>query len=224
MFIEAADITNLDSKRKNAQALVGMFEESAVDDLNSLLCGALIQTGEETTYVGVKGLYAVLPYWFTGISSVQDDTGTSMSFTFAPTVTSDGTGYGRVITLTNPYNGLIKVSGTSGFTTLPSALKTLLISLILAKADWQSGDNRTTSKSIEDYSHAWAQPQTYDSPLQQIHSQFNGTISKWSLCTDSDRFGSFAAPMPHHDMPWWWPTQQPTFDNPAQPLRYNNAM
>lgn len=209
MFITGEDVNRLDPKA-DGQRLASIYEQSAVDDLNTVTCGAFTKRSTGTLNAQAQGYMARLPAWFQSVTSED------VSFS------AFQGGYGNLVALKTPETGDMPISGTYGFDTLPPELVNALATLVLVKAAWMAGDNRVTSKHIEDFTISWASPSQYATPLQQVSALYRPSLDKWSLCDSSLRYGSISADENDVDPAWWW--MQPAPGVQAQPWRADNVL
>lgn len=205
------DILRLAPDVDGPRLLASRFS-SALASLNRLLCDA-VQPARQMTVAGIvagDGITVHLYHWATIVDTVTDSKGRDLAFTFTPTVSeitpdgSDSTMYGSTLVLDSERDtgDTVQVAGTFGFDTLPMALKSTLVSFMLAQDAHISGDHDVTSKSIEDVSESRADHST-DSPLRLPVDTDYDVLRQWALCDDFARLGMLDYPKPHHELPYW---------------------
>lgn len=183
------------------------FASIAADALSQYLCYDLQATSEVVDgIVAANGMTVYLPLWASEINSVEYE-GDIIGFTFVPSTgdyVTDETplNYGNVLTLEDCLmpGTVVTVKGSFGFKTLPQSVATMLAYLITAFAGIQSGDNRISSKSIEDVSVSYRDTDA----MTQFPTLYATTLSKWSLCEAyRSPNGMIGTDSRLQDKPWW---------------------
>lgn len=189
------------------------WEDAALATLSDLICmSAFEQTiSDMTGIVSQDGKHVYLPSWYSEIWSAKttDNTPVEYKVIYAK---SDGlspsTLYTKTLILTSEYPAgtEIIVSGQHGFKKLPAPLATILAAIIQADQSMADRSDSITSKKIEDVSVSYAT--STQTTLEHAITPYKALINSWNLCLiQPDTGGILDMPTPHHDLPWWFNTQ-----------------
>lgn len=193
----SSDDVKLVYPNAEADRMLAVDYPVALDVLNDVLCGA-VEDESSDTLLGVvwdDGLTVHLPAWFSQVDTVVDDDNGLLLFDFRP-VYND---VNKVLTLKEHVRpgSTVSVDGVHGFTTLPEALKMMLVGVMLMVDSGFTGDDRVQSKSIEDVSVNYGSVD-YD-VAGLVRKRYRHTVSKWSLCDT----GFVSMPRKLPDFPYW---------------------
>lgn len=189
------------------------WKDAALATLSELLCMSDFEQTitDMTGIVSQDGKHVHLPSWYSEIWSVKttDNTPVNYKVTYDK---GDGltpsTLYTKTITLTSEYpagTGII-ISGRHGFKKLPAPLANILEAIIQADQSMADRSDSITSKKIEDVSVSYAT--STQATLERAITPYKALISSWNLCLiQSDTGGILGMPTPHHELPWWFNTQ-----------------
>ena len=177
-----------------------------------LLCGAITAQGigDSAGIVQGDGVTVELGKWYLSVFSVNYD-GKDQEFSFTPT-TGDieyETGqtlspHAHTLTLNAKLEPgtVVTVIGQSGFRTIPDSLQALLASMIRGLEDASTGNDRITSKSIEDVSVSY-QRDTTTPAMQKTIESYKSVIDMWSLCDKPLGVSQLAMPRTLPSVPYW---------------------
>lgn len=198
---------------KVGETAYGTWKDAALADLANMLCMSDFEQviTDETGIVSQDGKHIHLPSWYSEIWSVKttDNAPVRYKVTYDK---SDGlspsVSYTKTINLTSEYPAgtEIIVSGRHGFKKLPAPLATILTAIIQADQSMADRSDSITSKKIEDVSVSYAT--SMQNSIERAITPYKALIDSWSLClTQPDTGGILDMPTPHHDLPWWFNTQ-----------------
>lgn len=189
------------------------WKDAALSTLSDLICMSDFEQSitDKTGIVSEDGKHVYLPSWYSEILSVKttDDTTVSYKVTYDKNDgLSPSTSYTKTIDLTSEYPAgtEIIINGRHGFKKLPAQLANILTAIIQADQSMADRSDSITSKKIEDVSVSYAT--STQTTLERAITPYKALISSWSLCLiQSDTGGILDMPTPHHDLPWWFNTQ-----------------
>lgn len=198
---------------KVGDAAYDTWKDAALATLSDLICMSDFEQfiTDMTGIVSEDGKHVYLPSWYSEIWSAEttDNTPVDYKVTYDK---SDGltpaTSYTKTITLTREYPAgtEIIINGRHGFEKLPAALANVLTAIIQADQSIADRTDSITSKKIEDVSVSYAT--STQSTLEHAITPYKALIDSWSLCLiQSDTGGLLDMPTPHHELPWWFNTQ-----------------
>lgn len=189
------------------------WKDAALATLSDLICMSDFEQAitDMTGIVSQDGKHVHLPSWYSEIWSAKttDDTPVNYKVTYDKNDgLSPSTSYTKILTLTREYpaGSEIIINGRHGFKKLPAPLASLLAAIIQADQSMIDRSDSITSKKIEDVSVSYAT--STQTTLERATTPYKALISSWSLCLiQSDTGGILDMPTPHHELPWWFNTQ-----------------
>nr|UVX39235.1 MAG: protein of unknown function (DUF3199) [Bacteriophage sp.] len=187
------------------------WKDAALADLATMLCMDDLpqSTADMTGIVSDDGKHILLPAWYSEVTGVKSTYDTSLEYTIEYTK-PDGldpeTKYANTLTLATPYlpGMAVTITGTHGFNRLPNPLTGILTAIIQADQSIADQTDRITSKSIEDVNVTYAT--STQTALEHAITPYLALLNQWSLC-HTNAGGTLSMPIPHHDLPWWFNTQ-----------------
>lgn len=189
------------------------WKDAALATLSDIICMSdFEQTIDDMTgIVSQDGKHVHLPSWYSEIWSAKttDNTHINYKVTYDK---SDGlspsTTYTKNLALTSEYPAgtEIIISGRHGFKKLPAPLASILAAIIQADQSMADRSDSITSKKIEDVSVSYAT--STQTTIERAITPYKALIDSWNLCLiQSDTGGILDMPTPHHELPWWFNTQ-----------------
>lgn len=189
------------------------WKDAALATISDLICMSDFEQSisNMTGIVSQDGAHVHLPSWYSEIWSVNttDNAPVKYKVTYDK---SDGlspsTLYTKTLNLTSEYPAgtEIIINGRHGFKKLPAPLATILTAIIQADQSMADRSDSITSKKIEDVSVSYAT--SMQNTIERATTPYKALINSWSLCLiQSDTGGILDMPTPHHDLPWWFNTQ-----------------
>lgn len=189
------------------------WKDAALATISDLICMSDFEQSisNMTGIVSQDGAHVHLPSWYSEIWSVNttDNAPVKYKVTYDK---SDGlspsTSYTKTLNLTREYPAgtEIIINGRHGFKKLPAPLATILTAIIQADQSMADRSDSITSKKIEDVSVSYAT--SMQNTIERATTPYKALINSWSLCLiQSDTGGILDMPTPHHDLPWWFNTQ-----------------
>lgn len=189
------------------------WKDAALATLSDLICMSDFEQAitDMTGIVSQDGKHVHLPSWYTEIWSIKatDNTPVGYKVTYDK---SDGlspsTSYTKTLTLTSEYPAGMEIiiNGQHGFEKIPAPLASILTAIIQADQSMADRSDSVTSKKIEDVSVSYAT--STQNTLERALTPYKALIDSWSLCPiQPDTGGILDMPTPHHDLPWWFNTQ-----------------
>lgn len=189
------------------------WKDAALATLSDLICMRDLEQGisDMTGIVSQDGKRVNLPSWYSEIWSAKTTDNTLVTYKVTYDKNdglSPSTSYTKILTLTSEYPAgtEIIISGRHGFKKLPAQLANILTAIIQADQSIFDLSDSITSKKIEDVSVSYAT--STQTTLERATTPYKALISSWSLCLiQPDTGGILSMPTPHHDLPWWFNTQ-----------------
>lgn len=189
------------------------WKDAALATLSDMLCMSDFEQAifDMTGIVSQDGKHVHLPSWYSEIWSIKPTDGTSVNYKVTYDKNdglSPSTSYTKTLTLDREYPAgtEIIINGKHGFKKLPAPLANILAAIIQADQSMADRSDSITSKKIEDVSVSYAT--STQTTLEHALTPYEALIDSWSLCLiQSDTGGILDMPTPHHDLPWWFNTQ-----------------
>lgn len=189
------------------------WEDAALATLSNLICMSDFEQSQSimTGIVSQDGKHVHLPSWYSEIWSAHttDDTPVKYKVTYDKNDgLSPSTSYAKCMTLTSEYPAGTEIilEGRHGFKKLPAPLANILTAIIQADQSMADRSDSITSKKIEDVSVSYAT--STQTTFERAITPYKALINSWSLCLiQSNTGGILDMPTPHHDLPWWFNTQ-----------------
>lgn len=189
------------------------WKDAALATLSNLICMSQLDqsTTNMTGIVGDDGIHISLPSWYSDIWSVTPMNGPLIGYNVIYDK-NDGltpsTRYSNTVTLneTCPAGTEFLITGRHGFAKLPAPLASILAAIIQADQSMADRSDSITSKKIEDVSVTYAT--SMQTTLEHALTPYKTLLDSWSICPiRSNTGGILDMPTPHHDLPWWFNTQ-----------------
>lgn len=189
------------------------WKDAALATLSDLICMSDFEQSitDMTGVVSQDGKHVYLPSWYSEIWSAKTTNNTPVSYKVTYDK-SDGlspsASYTKTLDLTSEYPAgtEIIINGRHGFKKLPAPLASILAAIIQADQSVADRSDSITSKKIEDVSVSYAT--STQTTLERAITPYKALIDSWSLCLiQYDTGGILDMPTPHHDLPWWFNTQ-----------------
>lgn len=189
------------------------WKDAALATLSDLICMSDLEQSisDMTGIVSQDGKHVHLQSWYSEIWSVKTTNYTPVNYNVTYDK-SDGlspsTSYTNTLTLTSEYPAGTEfiVEGRHGFKKLPAPLVSILAAIIQADQSMTDRSDSITSKKIEDVSVSYAT--SMQTTFERAITSYKALIDSWNLCLiQSDTGGLLDMPTPHHELPWWFNTQ-----------------